>query len=71
VSELEAETSRLRRDLRERSEYGLYRQRGGGAIASASVTAAALGTRNGGGERARTKREASPADVAGAEPPKR
>jgi hypothetical protein len=29
VSELEAETSRLRRDLRERSEYGLYRQRGG------------------------------------------
>jgi hypothetical protein len=29
VSELEAETSRLRRDLRERSEYGLHRQRGG------------------------------------------
>jgi hypothetical protein len=71
VSELEAETSRLCRDLRERSEYGLYRQRGGGAIASASATAASLGTRNGGGERARTKREASPADVAGAEPPKR
>jgi len=29
VSELEAETSRLRRDLRERSEYGLHRHRGG------------------------------------------
>jgi hypothetical protein len=27
--ELEAETSRLRRDLRERSEYGLHRERGG------------------------------------------
>jgi hypothetical protein len=72
VSELEAETSRLRRDLRERSENGLYRQRGGrGRERERDGSRSWDSERHGGGERARAKREASPADVAGAEPPKR
>jgi hypothetical protein len=77
VSELEAETSRLRRDLRDRSEYGLHHQRGGRDRGGRDRERERDGNRgwdaerNGGGERARAKREASPADVAGAEPPKR
>ncbi len=77
VVELEAETVRLRRDLRDRSEYGLHHQRGGRDRGGRDRERERDGNhawdaeRNGGGERARVRRETSPADGAGAEPPKR
>jgi len=75
VSELETETARLRRDLRDRSEYGLHRHRGGrdrGGRDRERDGARAWDTeRNSGGERGREKRQSSPTEGAGAEPAKR
>jgi hypothetical protein len=65
VSELETETARLRRELRDRSEYGLHRHRGGrergGRDRERDGDRAWDAERNWGGERVREKRQASPA----------
>lgn len=75
MNELENETARHRRELRERSEYGLHRQRGvrerGGRERDRDGFRPWDAERNWGGERAREKRQASPAEVPGVEPAKR
>ena len=75
VNELETEAALLCRELRERSEYGLYHQRGGrdrgGRECDRDISRPWDAERNLGGERAREKRQESPAEGPDVETAKR